>query len=223
MSSILDAWTHAAGQASTETIYPDGCRDLIIIRQTGYAPVCFVCDFQTRPYKVDIDADLALTGYRLKPGVRVQEEDLVRHVLARDCDEQHAAHLVDEHSSQDPRIAEAIACLAQESASVARAARSLGVSPRSLQRLFREQALMPPVFWTMLSRARRTAARMTGAEGLADLAIASGYADQAHMTRSFQRWFGVPPAHVMRDAGLRQVLSQSGVGTPATGEQISTR
>jgi AraC-like DNA-binding protein len=44
-------------------------------------------------------------------------------------------------------------------------------------------------------------ARERGAEqGLADLAASAGYADQAHMTRDFQRFANLRPTELLRSA-----------------------
>jgi AraC-like DNA-binding protein len=97
------------------------------------------------------------------------------------------------------------------------------VTPRTLQRQFRENALPPPGFWLGLARARRAALELRTGAPLADIAADAGYADQAHMTRAFRQWFGATPAQLREDACRLALLAQSGLAVPATGEQISTR
>ncbi|MET9181653.1 helix-turn-helix domain-containing protein [Kitasatospora aureofaciens] len=75
-------------------------------------------------------------------------------------------------------------------------ARELGVSVRSLQRLFAEYVGASPKW--VLRRARlHEAAERAANEGkldLAALAVELGYADQAHLTRDFTAAVGVSPA-----------------------------
>ncbi|MBK9617544.1 MAG: helix-turn-helix domain-containing protein [Uliginosibacterium sp.] len=50
-----------------------------------------------------------------------------------------------------------------------------------------------PGYWKQLARTRRAARALAGSATLADIAFAHCYADQAQMSRDFQRWFGVTP------------------------------
>ncbi|WBP87465.1 AraC family transcriptional regulator [Kitasatospora cathayae] len=75
-------------------------------------------------------------------------------------------------------------------------ARELGVTVRSLQRLFAEYVGASPKW--VLRRARlHEAAERAAAEGKLDLAALAaelGYADQAHLTRDFTAAVGISPA-----------------------------
>ncbi|MFG2846137.1 DUF6597 domain-containing transcriptional factor [Kitasatospora sp. NPDC048296] len=75
-------------------------------------------------------------------------------------------------------------------------ARELGVTVRSLQRLFAEYVGASPKW--VLRRARlHEAAERAATEGgvdLAALAVELGYADQAHLTRDFTAAVGISPA-----------------------------
>jgi AraC-like DNA-binding protein len=80
-------------------------------------------------------------------------------------------------------------------------AASVGLSPGRLMHAFTASLgipLRPYVAWLKLQRA--AAAIATGAP-LAEAANSSGFADAAHMSRTFRRMFGVPPSALRpRDA-----------------------
>jgi len=78
---------------------------------------------------------------------------------------------------------------------VERIAKTLDVTPRHLERLFREQVGYPPKQLARFFRARR-AKRMLFARPnvpLFDLAYDLGYSDQAHFTREFKSVIGLTP------------------------------
>ena len=67
------------------------------------------------------------------------------------------------------------------------------VSTRSVQRRLREWGFS---FEEILDDVRRTEAIkliLSGDHSLADVAFLLGYSDQAHFTRAFRRWTGIPP------------------------------
>lgn len=72
-------------------------------------------------------------------------------------------------------------------------ARSSGLSRFQVLRGFvRETGLTPHAY--LLQRRIDLARRLiAGGRGLADVAAASGFADQSHMTRTFRRTFGIAP------------------------------
>ena len=95
---------------------------------------------------------------------------------------------------------------------VADTARDLGVSLRSLQRLFHGLDLPPPEYWRLLSRARRAAAELAGPMPLAAIAADCGFSDQAHLTRETLRWFGQTPRQMQRDGATLSLLAQPALG-----------
>ena len=70
---------------------------------------------------------------------------------------------------------------------------TIGVGPKALQRMLRFQGVLARAQYAV-SRGRRPAG-----DGLALLAAASGYADQAHLTRECVRLTGVTPRVFLRD------------------------
>jgi AraC-like DNA-binding protein len=99
-------------------------------------------------------------------------------------------------------VGEAVEALtqAQPGVRVDDVARQLGVSCRTLQRLFAEYVGVSPGWVLRRSRLQAAAERVIQLaateqpRGWAEVAAELGYADQAHFTRDFRRVLGVPPA-----------------------------
>lgn len=86
----------------------------------------------------------------------------------------------------------------------AAAARSLGVSGRHYRRLFAEHIGLAPKLWQRTRRFESALLQLGDARAqpaLGELALAAGYADQAHMNRDFRALVEQPPAGVR--SGLR--------------------
>ncbi|MFI1463172.1 helix-turn-helix domain-containing protein [Nocardia carnea] len=77
-------------------------------------------------------------------------------------------------------------------ANMAVLSRSLGISERHLRTVFTTEIGLSPKLFARLLRVRRVADLVRDG-GLARLAGAAGYYDQAHMTTEFRRVMGVPP------------------------------
>ncbi len=118
---------------------------------------------------------------------------------------------IDAHTQLAPRVQEALHTLAH-AATVAAAARSLGVSERSLERLTRAATQQPPSYWRALARVRRAAQALGSGEALVGIAADHGYADQAHFSRDCLRWLGQSPSALRRSPGLLATVAQAGYG-----------
>ncbi|SDU39269.1 helix-turn-helix domain-containing protein [Stappia sp. ES.058] len=226
MSPLLDIWHHTVDRPSSDLVLPDGCRDLIMVEAPGAKPSGFVSELHTAPVlATDFAPGTRLTGYRLAPGTRIDTARLIARVAeTAEKDLLRPEKLIEEHCARRPATVDAFAAIeAQPDATTAQLARRLAVTPRTLQRQFRENTLPPPGFWLGLARARRAALELTAGAPLAEIAADAGYADQAHMTRAFRRWFGTTPARLRTDPRRLVLLAQSGLAVPPTGEQISTR
>jgi methylphosphotriester-DNA--protein-cysteine methyltransferase len=88
-------------------------------------------------------------------------------------------------------------------------ARSVGVSERQLERLFRERTGLGPKEMARVARLRSVLAHLASEARAdwADLATAFGYADQAHLIHEFQALTGKSPSRYLgeADAATRQV------------------
>ena len=191
MPDIRAIWTAQSKTACTTSVLPDGCRDLICLEQRASAPRWFLSPLQANARVVQIDAGTRMTGFRLQAGVHL-DQAMMRLLAGRAPDRAQISNLVAENVRLPPDTAEALACLAQAS-SVAQGAQALGVSMRSLQRLIMRDTGKSPAFWLQLARLRR-AGRLVCEMPLVETAYEAGYADQAHMSRAFRRWFGCSPA-----------------------------
>lgn len=88
-------------------------------------------------------------------------------------------------------------------------AAAVGLSPGRLMHAFTESIgtpLRPYLTWLKLQRA---AAGIVGGMPLADAAHAAGFADSAHMSRTFRRMFGMTPSmlrpsQLLQDPGARR-------------------
>jgi AraC-like DNA-binding protein len=85
----------------------------------------------------------------------------------------------------------------------------LGVSERTLQRLFADYLGVSPGWVLRRGRLHAAAERLTqlamgGRDGLADVAAEFGYTDQSHLTNDFTKIIGMPPS-----SWLGSLLSES--------------
>lgn len=71
-------------------------------------------------------------------------------------------------------------------------------SERTVQRHFRETTGITPYAFTQVRRAHRAAELLRAGERPADVAAATGYTDQPHLTRSLRRILGETPGAVQR-------------------------
>jgi AraC-like DNA-binding protein len=84
-------------------------------------------------------------------------------------------------------------------------ARLVQLSTAHFSRTFKTSLGMPPGAYMALRRVERAKILITStADSLAQIALACGYADQAHLTKSFRRHFGVSPSAWRRLNGCAQ-------------------
>ncbi|GAB6983554.1 AraC family transcriptional regulator [Nocardioides pyridinolyticus] len=84
--------------------------------------------------------------------------------------------------------------------SLPEAAAALGVTPTHLVRSFGAEFGIPPHRYLTGRRLDRARRLLLAGERAADVAVAVGFHDQAHLTRHFRRLLGVPPAAYARSA-----------------------
>ncbi len=86
-----------------------------------------------------------------------------------------------------------------EPPSLAELAAVTGLSQFALLRAFRSQTGLPPHAYLNQLRVRRARALLDDRLPLTDVAVLTGFADQAHLTRHFKRVIGVPPGAYQRE------------------------
>lgn len=209
-ATVLHAWQHTSTKTASTVVLPDGCCDLILHAVPGQSPHWFVTPLADSAYDVPGTVGEQFWGFRLQPGAQIDEATLIGALQARPVhDAQDALPWLDACVRLDPRVEQALHSLSVN-ATVAAAARQLGVSERSLQRLVQAATGRQPAYWKCLARVRRAAAGLACTPTLADCAAEHGFADQAHMTREFQRWLGRTPSRVLASADLLAVVAASG-------------
>ncbi len=93
-----------------------------------------------------------------------------------------------ERMADDPTATPTLAALAAQA----------GLSRYQFLRAFARLTGLPPHAYLLQRRVLHARRLVRGGMGLADAAVASGFADQSHMTRSFVRSFGLTPGAFTR-------------------------
>jgi len=96
---------------------------------------------------------------------------------------------MNEHAHQDLALEE-LAALA-------------GLSAKHFARAFRQSTGVPPHRWLIERRIERAKKLLiTGDLGLAEIAVACGFADQSHFTAAFRRGMGVTPGAFRKETRM---------------------
>jgi len=209
-NTILAEWQSTHETNTTAIIIPDGCRDLIMRIAPGGKPHWFISSLEDHTYAVSIKMGEVLKGYRLKPGARIDKEGLLASVQDRHFETTDLCEQINDFSFLSPSTVEALDCLACNQTTVAKTAIELGVSQRSLQRLFIQETGRSPVYWMSLARVRKSARTVLTSLPLAEIAALHGYADQAHMSREFKRWLNISPSRLQEDRKVCDQLNAAG-------------
>jgi len=227
-TSVLSAWHHTSDTASRMLVLPDGCRDFIIRSNRHQSSIHMVSPLDDTARYVDSESGDTYYGWRLHPGACLNRrqgrsqvsEELVKDLVTRfQADPTHGTvqvlNLLDELFSADTEIVDALNSLKKQQ-SVLYAARDVGVSERTLQRWLTEKTGRSPTYWRGLARARQSAqsllkrVNIDNRISLAELAADFAYADQAHLCREFQRWFGCSPSAMLRSPTYQELIMADG-------------
>jgi AraC-like DNA-binding protein len=76
----------------------------------------------------------------------------------------------------------------------------VGLSRFQVARRFQQAYGMPPSAYLRQVRLRDARRRLAGGEAIGTVAVASGFADQSHLTRWFRRSYGITPGVYQRGA-----------------------
>ncbi len=209
-------------------VMPDGCTDLIWQRGRG----AFVAGPDTKPAPTDLQPGTILVGARFWPGaggpalgwcladlrdLRVDAADVVpgrAGRLAADLTPDAALGIMTVLTAElvtaappDKLVLTAAELLASQATGMSGLGAALGVSERQLRRRFDVAVGYGPKTLQRILRFRRVLDQLAAtspAPDLAALAIRTGYADQAHLTRETTRLAGRPPAALARSLTARQ-------------------
>ena len=102
------------------------------------------------------------------------------------------------------RVLELIDARLEGGVSIAELAVEAGLSPTHFARAFKQSMGRPPHQYILTARLER-ARELLDASGssIADVALRTGFVDQAHLTRAFKRRFGVTPGAIVRSRADR--------------------
>jgi AraC-like DNA-binding protein len=105
--------------------------------------------------------------------------------------------------AQEQRAKEMLAADLSGRIRLADLARECGLSTSRFSRAFRRSVGTPPHRWLIRRRLEHAKSLLRCADGsLAEIALASGFADQSHFTRCFTSWVGVSPGQWRRTARI---------------------
>ena len=193
-------WWDEADLPRHYCVAPDGCRDLLLIRRPGCAPLWRMTPLDLRASAGRAEAGTRFDGFRLSPGSEVDIDRLSRALRGVEEPETGAAVLHD-HLRPATTLDEALAALADpDCPEVAAAARGTGLSLRSLQRLVSTGTGQAPLWWMRLARVRRAALALSQAAPV-EVAADHGYADQSHLSREMRHFLRATPGAVRRGEG----------------------
>ena len=214
-------WQQDAHADVVQLVVPDGVADVLLGLEGGDAVLVGPALTGER---VRLPAGTSVRGLRLRPamvgpmlgisahellGETVPVRDLVDAPTARLLE---AATLGDDAALErlgqramrraDPRVQAAARSLASDPAvRIDDLTAATGMSPRQLRRRFVAQAGIGPKAFARIARLQgflRRAERAPASAGLAELAFASGYSDQPHLTREVRELTGLSPAQLLR-------------------------
>jgi AraC family transcriptional regulator len=142
----------------------------------------------------------------------------LRRYLDQGCSGEEASELFDhlvKHLSPsttsrpalEPRVSLALEYLRSTTdhrATVTEIAAAVSLSPSRLAHLFRASAGLPIRRYQLWLRLRSAIERMAGHASLTETAHAAGFADSAHLSRTFRRMMGLAPSDLLRNSRFIQ-------------------
>lgn len=210
-SPVLEKWLSLSKRDGETTVFPDGCRDVIFLRESGEAWRWFVSNLDESARRITLKAGCVHIGWRLRPGVSVRADVLSRALHGCSAEEVDEAQIAE--CCEVPVHLEEIMESLAAGWDTRSAAELAGTSLRTFQRTTTLLTGKGPGFWIRLGRVRRAAVLAGQGRALVEIAAHVGFSDQAHMTREFRHWFGVTPGR-MRECDLVDIgVDASGFGT----------
>lgn len=191
---------------------PDGCRDIICRFRTNQNPEWFISPLFDTATTIKTVGVTKMIGFRLKAGVKFDEQRLLRALRKLSPEESMLADVLDGVLEPYGLAEEAMRVLSQGAPDIRSAAKILGVSTRTLQRRVLTQTDRTPGYWLSLSKARKCVRLINTHQSLSAIASECGYSDQSHMNREIRRWFNVTPGDFQGNAKLKALVTVPGYG-----------
>jgi len=206
----LAEWDFHSAVESKSLVIPDGCRDIIVSKKPDSKPTYFISDLSASAFSVVSSPGSHMRGIRLQPGVQINAHKLNAWLCVNNSEEIFHQDQLDEFCYRSAGVAEVLDCIASDVFSISCAAKQLGKSTRSLQRVLSAETGTTPGFWLALSRARKTARALFESSELSSVAFDLGFADQAHMSREMKRWFNLTPTQIRSNKEMYALLQERG-------------
>jgi len=218
---ISHYWLCRGNQDDTHAIVPDGSVD-VVIRVSDRTSKCAVFGTATRRRSIQLEMGAHYLGIRFKPGRarhflaasaleltdRCEDADGVLDFDLGDapqridcpdvfvCLDYALERHVLRHAPARGRIDDAVDAIesAHGALCMREAAALYGRSTRQFERAFLQAVGVPPKLFSRIVRFRRACALISSrAASLADIAVATGYSDQSHMSNEFRHLASVSP------------------------------
>lgn len=125
-------------------------------------------------------------------------------MIGRHADLRDATRSFGQEHAAIRRIREYIEAHYDQDVSLTRLARLVALSPYYLARVFRMEIGLPPHAYLESVRIRHAQRLIAGGMPLADVACATGFVDQSHLTHRFKRLIGVTPGQYARQRKIVQ-------------------
>ncbi|MEM9485716.1 MAG: hypothetical protein AAGA83_18720 [Cyanobacteria bacterium P01_F01_bin.116] len=139
-------WTFESRVFCQTRVIPDGCRDFIIQASPQESCTWFISDLSQSTYMVTTSAGKQMKGVRLQPGVEIRLSDLKTWLHNKNPADLFGSDQIDEFCVVNEHLTVALDCLASGVLTVQCAAKDLGVSVRSLQRIVKSGTQRSPHF-----------------------------------------------------------------------------
>ena len=205
-------WSSSCDVGFSTDILPDGCRDVIVKIVGKDKPSWYISPLFDQTKRIYVEDNSKSIGFRMKPGVSFNENALIGYLSSNNVYPDEVQNILDDFTSLDLSVCEALDCLASDVDSIKRASIRLGVSTRTLQRLIVNKTGRTPGYWFQLARVRKAGKDLMSTSSLSCVAEIHGFSDQSHMTREFQRWFGITPNKIIKFPELIEQLNDTGYG-----------
>jgi AraC-like DNA-binding protein len=208
---LVERITRVTYEAPTkEWSTPDGCWDIVVLRRGGVTTV-LQTGLISRPVVLENDAGDSYLAISFKPGVFVPKrpgQAMLDRGVVRPLVSAHAFEMESERLEL-PTFENAEGLVARllrrgllasdELVETAAAGNPRAISPRSMQRHFLAVLGMTPKQFAQIKRACHAVELLRRGISAAAVAIAVGYSDQPHLTRSLKAIMGQTPGELVRE------------------------
>ncbi|WP_037607500.1 AraC family transcriptional regulator [Streptacidiphilus rugosus] len=193
-AGVPDGWSY-------QVLYPGAAQIAAVAAELGAAPGS--PGFGTAVVQDDELTRLVLQTHQAAEQNQVlAASTLLRLALARAVSRHSSQRLVRPVSGSGLEAASAardlLASRLEQPPTLEQLADAVGARPFPLLRAFRDAYGLPPHAWLTQQRVRTARTLLDTGASPADVAVAVGFVDQAHLTRHFRRIVGVPPGAYRR-------------------------